>query len=69
LVIQEEVQDGRNNNPFRCDVRNTSGDIERIDEELFWLMAEEDSSMLVLSSMLDDAALMSGGGACVVTAP
>ena len=61
------MQDGRNNNPFRCDVQNTLGDIERI-EELFLLMSEEDSSMLVLSSMLDDAALMSGE-ACVVTAP
>ena len=68
LVIQEEVQDGRNNNPLRCGVRYCSPNIE---EELSLLMAEEESStILVLSSMLDDAALLtSGGGASVVTVP
>jgi hypothetical protein len=67
LVIQEEVQDGRNNNPLRCGVRYCSPNIE---EELSLLMGEEDSSpILVVSSVLDDAALLTSGGASVVTVP
>jgi hypothetical protein len=63
LVIQEEVQDGRNNNPLRCGVRYCSHNIE---EELSLLMAEEDSSPILV---LDDAALLTSGGASVVTVP
>jgi hypothetical protein len=68
LVIQEEVQDGRNNNPLRCGVRYCSPNIE---EELSLLMGEEDSSPIlgVVSSVLDDAALLTSGGASVVTVP